>query len=74
MIKIKTGDILEVADVVKSLMLREKTRGLSTGERKMLNNAKQILISELVLAQVDVHDVIEQMLEEIIDKELENAQ
>jgi len=73
MIKIKTGDILEVADVVKSLMLREKTRGLSTGERKMLNNAKQILISELVLAQVDVHDVIEQMLEEIIDKELENA-
>lgn len=74
MIKIKTGDILEVADVVKSLMLREKTRGLSTGERKMLNNAKQILISELVLAQVAVHDVIEQMLEEIIDKELENAE
>lgn len=51
MIKIKSGNIYEVADVVKSLMLREKEKGLSTGERKMLNSARQILISELVLAK-----------------------
>ncbi|SEN59779.1 CarD family transcriptional regulator [Lihuaxuella thermophila] len=49
--KMKSGDIYEVADVVRSLMLREEEKGLSTGERKMLENAKQILISELVLAR-----------------------
>jgi CarD family transcriptional regulator len=51
MVKIKSGNIYEVADVVRSLMLREKDKGLSTGERKMLNSAKQILVSELVLAK-----------------------
>jgi CarD family transcriptional regulator len=51
MIKIKTGNVFEVADVVSSLMIREKEKGLSTGERKMLNSAKQILVSELVLAK-----------------------
>ena len=51
MIKIKSGNIYEVADVVRSLMLRENEKGLSTGERKMLASAKQILISELVLAK-----------------------
>jgi len=49
MSKLRTGDILNVADVVCSLMTRERDRGLSTGEKKMLSNAKQILISELVL-------------------------
>ncbi|MBB6217403.1 CarD family transcriptional regulator [Anaerosolibacter carboniphilus] len=49
--KIKSGDIYEVAAVVRNLMLRDKEKGLSTGEKKMLNNAKQILISELVLAR-----------------------
>lgn len=49
--KIKSGNVFEVADVVKSLILRERRKGLSTGERKMLNSAKQILISELVLAK-----------------------
>ncbi len=62
MSKIKSGDVFEVADVVKSLVLRERTKGLSTGERKMLNSAKQILISELVLAKnmnpMDVEDII----------------
>ncbi|HHW47544.1 MAG TPA: CarD family transcriptional regulator [Clostridiaceae bacterium] len=51
MSKIKSGDIFEVADVVRALMLREKKKGLSTGERKMLSSARQILISELVLAK-----------------------
>ena len=51
MLRIKSGDLMEVARVVKGLMLRDENRGLSTGERKMLHSAKQILISELVLSQ-----------------------
>jgi CarD family transcriptional regulator len=48
--KIRSGDIYEVADVVRDLMVRERDKGLSTAERKMLNNARQILISEIVLS------------------------
>lgn len=48
--KIKSGDLLQVAAVIKGLMLRDRERGLSTGERRMLHTAKQILISELILA------------------------
>lgn len=44
---IKSGDPLRVASVVKSLMLRDTRRGLSTGERRMLHYAKDILISEM---------------------------
>jgi len=51
MVRLKSGDLTEVARVVKSLMLRENSRSLSTGERKMLHSAKQILISELVLSK-----------------------
>lgn len=49
--KIKSGDIYEVADVVRNLAGREREKGLSTGERKMLDSAKEILISELILAK-----------------------
>jgi CarD family transcriptional regulator len=48
--KIKSGDIYEVAEVVRNLTIRENDKGLSTGERKMLDTARQILISELVIA------------------------
>ncbi len=48
--RLKSGRLDEVSRVVKGLMLRERERGLSTGERKMLNTAKQILLSELSLA------------------------
>ena len=48
--KIKSGDIYEVADVVRNLASREREKGLSTGERKMLDSAKEILVSELILA------------------------
>jgi CarD family transcriptional regulator len=48
--KIKTGDIYEVAEVVRNLIQREKEKGLSSGERKMLDNARQILVSELSMA------------------------
>lgn len=49
--KIKSGDIFEVADVVRNLAARDKEKGLSTGERKMLDSAREILISELILAK-----------------------
>lgn len=51
MLRLKSGSLLEVAKVVKGLMIRESLRGLSTGERKMLHSAKQILVSEIGLAQ-----------------------
>ena len=47
--RIKSGNLYEVARVIKGLKGREKEKGLSTGERKMLHTAKQILLSELVL-------------------------
>ncbi|HJC39988.1 MAG TPA: CarD family transcriptional regulator [Candidatus Intestinimonas pullistercoris] len=59
MLRIKSGDLLEVAKVVKGLMLRDEDRGLSTGERKMLHSAKQILISELVLSQGASYEDVE---------------
>ncbi len=70
MVKIKSGDIFEVSAVVKSLMLRDRQKGLSTGERKMLSNAKQILISEIVVATGIDHGSIEQRLYGMVDEEL----
>ena len=49
--KIKSGSVTSVAYVVKALMIRDKDKGLSTGERKMLSSAKQILLSELILVK-----------------------
>lgn len=66
--KIKSGNIYEVAGVVKMLLFRDKTRGLSSGERKMLTNAKQILISELVIAKNTPQEKIENMLSDMVDK------
>ncbi|MDY4975429.1 MAG: CarD family transcriptional regulator [Clostridia bacterium] len=65
MVRIKSGDVFEVSHVVKSLMLRDHEKGLSTGERKMLNSAKQILVSELVLAKHLMQSEVEQMIEGI---------
>ncbi|SHJ36549.1 transcriptional regulator, CarD family [Geosporobacter subterraneus DSM 17957] len=61
--RIKSGDIYEVAEVVRNLMLRDREKGLSTGERKMLSNAKQILVSEIVLAR----GIEEKAAEELIN-------
>lgn len=64
--KIKSGDIYEIAGVVRNLVLRDREKGLSTGERKMLNNAKQMLVSELVLAKEIENEDAENLIEEII--------
>ena len=60
MMRIKSGDLLEVARVIKCLMARENEKGLSTGDRKMLRSAKQILISELVLSKSSSYEKVEE--------------
>ena len=59
MLRLKSGDLMEVARVMKGLILRDEKKGLSTGERKMLHSAKQILISEIVLSQNASYEEIE---------------
>ena len=60
--KIKSGSVTSVAYVVKALMIRDKDKGLSTGERKMLSSAKQILLSELILVKGITADKAETMI------------
>jgi len=48
--KIKSGDIMRVAEVVRDLMRMDREKALSAGESKMLDNARQVLISEMILA------------------------
>ena len=67
--RIKSGDIFEIAAVVRNLMIRDEEKGLSTGERKMLNSAKQMLISEIVL----VSDGDEEKIEDLIDDAIKTA-
>ncbi|NLV51021.1 MAG: CarD family transcriptional regulator [Clostridiales bacterium] len=62
MLRIKSGDLMEVARVVKGLMARDGDKGLSTGERKMLRSAKQILISEIVLSKRCEYEEIEEKI------------
>jgi len=64
--KIRSGDIFEVAEVVRNLAIRDREKGLSTGERKMLDNARQILISELVLAQGATEEQVETALNDVL--------
>ncbi|MBQ8002860.1 MAG: CarD family transcriptional regulator [Clostridia bacterium] len=70
MTRIKSGNIYEVASVVKSLMMRDKEKGLSTGERKMLANAKQILISEIVMSKQTTYAVVDQQLKDIVEEQI----
>jgi CarD family transcriptional regulator len=65
--KMKSGDIYEVADVVRNLSFKQKEKGLSTGEKKMLNNAKQILVSELVLVENASSTEMEKLVDNKID-------
>lgn len=66
MARIKSGDLVEVARVIKGLMWRDAQRGLSNGERKMLHSAKQILISEIVLVQDIAYQEAERSINEVM--------
>jgi len=62
--KLKTGKITHVAEVVRDLMRVDRQKKLSTGEKKMLTNAKQILISELTLVSGKGVDELSTLIEE----------
>lgn len=64
--KIKTGDIYELAEVVRNLALRENEKGLSTGEKQMYTRAKKILASELMYALDKDEDETESYLDELL--------
>ena len=70
--KIKSGNILEVAEVVRELSHRHMERGLSIGEKKMLSTAKNILLSEMVLSEDMSHEILDDKIECAI-KESYNA-
>ncbi len=63
---IKTGDVYKIAEVVKNLMVLDTKKGLSTGEKRLLNIARNILISELVLVTDKTEREISMVLEEKI--------
>ena len=67
--KIKTGDIYELAEVVRNLAIREFDKGLSTGEKQMFTRAKKILASELMYAL----DKNEEEAEEYLDTLLQES-
>jgi CarD family transcriptional regulator len=64
--KLKSGDVYQVAEVVRNLSLRDKDKGLSAGEKRMLARARQILASELTFALDVSEDVAEQKLDEAL--------
>ena len=64
--KMKTGDIFELAEVVRNLSLRDHEKGLSTGEKQMFVKAKKILASELMYAKGLDEDEAAEWLEEVL--------
>ena len=66
--KIKTGDIYELAEVVRNLAVREQDKGLSTGEKQMYTRAKKILASEMMYALEKTEDEAEAYLDDILSR------
>jgi CarD family transcriptional regulator len=64
--KMKTGDIFELAEVVRNLSLRDHEKGLSTGEKQMFVKAKKILASELMYAKDMDEDEAAEWLEDVL--------
>ncbi len=66
--KIKTGDIYELAEVVRNLAIREWEKGLSTGEKQMYTRAKKILASEFMYALGKDADAAEEYLDGLLEE------
>ena len=64
--KLASGDVLKVAEVVRDLWRRDRDRGLSAGEKRMLTKARQILTSELALAKKIDEEEAEKRLDDIL--------
>jgi CarD family transcriptional regulator len=67
--KIKTGDIMELAEVVRNLAIREQDKGLSTGEKQMYTRAKKILASEMMYAVDKDEEQAEAYLDDILSRD-----
>ncbi len=65
--KLRSGDIYQVAEVVRNLSIRERERGLSAGEKRMIAKARQILISELAYATNESEEKAEAMIDKVLD-------
>jgi CarD family transcriptional regulator len=65
--KMKTGDVFELAEVVRNLGIRDFEKGLSTGEKQMFTRAKKILASELMYALDMEEKVAEEYLDDLIE-------
>lgn len=63
---IRSGDIFAIVKVLKGLMYRDKLRGLSTSERRLLNSVKQMVVSELEFSGVGNRENIEDIMEDIV--------
>jgi CarD family transcriptional regulator len=66
--KIRSGDVYQVAEVVRNLAIREGEKGLSAGEKRMLTKARQILVSELVFAVGATEDKAEGMVDKVLEE------
>ena len=64
--KLKSGDIFQVAEVVRNLAIRERDKGLSAGEKRMLTKSRQILVSELSAAISKSEEDTEAMIEDVL--------
>jgi CarD family transcriptional regulator len=64
--KIRKGDIFEISEIVKNLTVLDKEKKLSTGEKRMLENARQLLISELMLVLSKPFERIEEIMQGLI--------
>lgn len=69
--RLKSGDIYQVAGVLKELMCRDRRKGLSTSERKTLGSARQIVLSELILSGVAGENDIEMILDDSVLADVE---
>lgn len=66
--KIRSGDIYQVAEVVRNLSIRESEKGLSAGEKRMLSKARQILVSELTFAVDSSQEKAEAMVDKVLEE------
>lgn len=64
--KLASGDVIRVAEVVRDLSRRDTDKGLSAGEKRMLNKARQILVSELALAEKCDEETANARLDEVL--------
>lgn len=64
--KIRNGDVFEISEIVRNLTVVDREKKLSTGEKRMLENAKQLLASELMLMLDEPYEKVEEIMQRLI--------